>query len=114
MGNSFTLKSSAFGATAAPSISGFSATPYSATANGKLSVQINGDTYSVALSTSTLTGNVVLTDASNSNSTFTIALGSTSVNVNSQDGIDSLTSTLNSVFGGGLSWWIELPSWCCF
>jgi len=100
-GNSFVLKSDAWGATSAPSISNFQITPYSATANGSFTVDINGDTYKATLSSATFTaGAMTFTNQSDSNSTLVVTFGQ-NLNVGTAAGAAAITSTLNSVFGGG-------------
>ena len=100
-GNSFALKSDAWGSTAAPSISNFQITPYSSTANGSFTVDINGDTYKANLTSATFNaGAMTFTDQSNSNQTLVVTFGQ-NLNVGSADGAAAITSALNSVFGGG-------------
>ena len=117
-GSSFVLKSDAFNAngTSAPSISSFSVSPYSASANGKISVNIGGDVYSATLSSSTIaaSGTVTFTDETNSNNTLTFTNGANAINVNSAAGASELQTTLNNGFGtgstGGLNFQVGVGS----
>jgi flagellin len=100
-GNSFVLKSNAWGATSAPSISNFQITPYSSSANGSFTVNVNGDVYKATLSSATFNaGAMTFTDQSNSNQTLVVTFGQ-NLNVGSAAGAAAITGALNSVFGGG-------------
>jgi len=105
-GSSFVLKSNAFNSDAleTPAISGFAVSKYSSSQNGKISVNINGDVYSLKLTSATLAASTAytLTNESDSNSTFIITTGAgNTVNVDTDTGVAALTDALNKGFGTG-------------
>lgn len=104
-GASFVLKSNDYNVNGlgTPSISSFAVTKYTASQNGKISVIINGETYSRTLTAATLAASTAftLTNESDSNSTIIMTTGTTAINVDTDVGAQALADTLNAGFGTG-------------